>query len=1189
MTSNIRYSENNDYLKWESYYHKIYRDELEYIRQRRQKGDKDTTEIASSTTPLPADKIDEKKDVLPTTDTNFVGLCLSGGGIRSATFSLGFIQALYQYKILHRVDYLSTVSGGGYIGSCLTSLLNSPVDKSFDPDAYFLWEEENFPFAKPDLRDEDESKKTNTASAEKISAEKPAVRHLRYYSNYLTPIGDIFDKYFAPFLIVTRGMFFNFLILFPVILLFGLLLTVFYKLPSPTVMGNHLLLNIDVFTESLIERREVTEDFEYFILQHTSEFGNITEEEKYLLVKKDPLLSHTFSQKLHEMDNAEIAVRSHLWSIVVIPATAFLVMIVSAIFYFFLAKIDQAKAGDKDTSARYSSISRITSSFTTQTELGNRYRFNRIFSFFAVFSVAFLAVELFGAALIFWGHYDVPNKIAFVSLLTFLAPKLLQGGKPQVVSEKKWGKISGTLILFTLTPLILLYTTGLFINLIRGESGFISDSIHWLNYPAGIFICFISLYIVSFRFNINKISLHNFYRDRLCRAYIFQGSNREPQVGGVFHTVENKDELKLSTLYNSNYNTGPYHIINANLNLKKKLPDGNDNGGVFRKGESFIFSKYWCGSEKTGYRSTTAYEKADPHLDLGSAMAISGAAVNIGMGEGDMPAFRLLMGLLNIRLGYWAPNPNPKNCKDSPWHGKTIPAACCALNEWTGNYALNYKFINLTDGGHFDNIGVYELLRRRCKYIIVADAEADPDMEFQALSYLLRLARIDFGIEIKIDISGLVRDEKSKFSAQHCAVGIIQYPKYGDQPEEEGYLLYCKSTLTGDEPAHLYEYHVKNPDFPHETTADQWFKEQQFEAYRELGYHIGKSVLTFSDAIKDSTPMEEIFNQLKEFWYPQSLANKKFFTHHSSELSNIFNQIKSNPDLKFMDSQIYPEWHELMDDTRNKAKELIVALPETDAEKRAGFYTCNQMIQLMENVYTDLRLEEYYNHPDNRGWLNLFTIWSWSSMLRVTWAICACTYGAKFQKFCERRLELCESDVQVDNLGTFTKEDLINQESRHKLKFSLNPYEQKILSDFIVLPSSAPRSLYAFQIRVTNPVSNDDYINFCFGFALVMIDSKAKKMEIEYFRIQDHLRRMGLGRKAMQHCVIKLLQENDPDFEQTEELSVSNLQYLAGISLKDIDVSFKRKYSCNQKKVRQILDSVCTEIETALLKEEEYL
>ena len=138
-----------------------------------------------------------------------------------------------------------------------------------------------------------------------------------------------------------------------------------------------------------------------------------------------------------------------------------------------------------------------------------------------------------------------------------------------------------------------------------------------------------------------------------------------------------------------------------------------------------------------------------------------------------------------------------------------------------------------------------------------------------------------------------------------------------------------------------------------------------------------------------------------------------------------------------MDYQIFPEWADLLKGVKSKPARKL--WPPDDARQiRKGFYICNLMIRFMENVYTDLILEEEYNHPDNRGWLNLFMHWSWAGMFRITWSISACTYGARFQSFCERQLKL--------NLGSIMVQNLADGHDAGQLKRSLNDYENMIFN-----------------------------------------------------------------------------------------------------------------------------------------------
>ena len=177
-----------------------------------------------------------------------------------------------------------------------------------------------------------------------------------------------------------------------------------------------------------------------------------------------------------------------------------------------------------------------------------------------------------------------------------------------------------------------------------------------------------------------------------------------------------------------------------------------------------------------------------------------------------------------------------------------------------------HKWVNLSDGGHIENLAAIELLRRRCKFIIVGDGEADPKLHFNGMATLIRYARIDLGIQIEIDLDDLRlsggENDGDRRSREHFALGRIKYPG-----GEEGYLLYLKSSYTGDEDEVIKEYRHRNPDFPHEPTADQFFDENQFEAYRALGQHIGEKALEIapvsSDKILSFAEMDEWFSALE--------------------------------------------------------------------------------------------------------------------------------------------------------------------------------------------------------------------------------------------------------------------------------------------------------------------------------------
>ena len=150
-----------------------------------------------------------------------------------------------------------------------------------------------------------------------------------------------------------------------------------------------------------------------------------------------------------------------------------------------------------------------------------------------------------------------------------------------------------------------------------------------------------------------------------------------------------------------------------------------------------------------------------------------------------------------------------------------------------------------------------ELLRRRCKYIIIGDGEADPNHHFNGLATLIRTARIDLGVHVDINVDA-IRLRETGLCREHWTIGRIRYP----EEDKRGYLLYLKSSVTGDEDEVVHQYRSDNPSFPHESTADQFFAEGQFEAYRDLGQHVGEGVLKHPTHLRD--PSNEAANTSRE-------------------------------------------------------------------------------------------------------------------------------------------------------------------------------------------------------------------------------------------------------------------------------------------------------------------------------------
>ncbi len=616
--------------------------------------------------------------------------------------------------------------------------------------------------------------------------------------------------------------------------------------------------------------------------------------------------------------------------------------------------------------------------------------------------------------------------------------------------------------------------------------------------PAWLFLIAIAIEVWVFSWlsvDINQTSVHGLYRDRLASAYLV-GRNTHGDVD-----IEEDIDLQDICLYEA-FSTAPYHLINVAHNLQHS----KDISIRERDSDFFVFSKRFTGGARTGYCLSENLEKVFPQMDLATAMAISAAAAAPNMGKGTSRAMVALLTLLNVRLGYWIPNPGRLEAAQAKrtlglsgerrdealraWSltalGSEKPAPEIAerlqkivdaqkqkvrarlrnknlglsfpevfsrelldiRRRWENTYedisvrrphpspgptpdhglvglglsgggirsaTLNLgilqaldragvfdhvdylstvsgggylgssistlmrtrerlhsevtgraettvdedfrqihvesnsgqkhhtyrfhpdaeitdavesgevalgtplirprlergglwdrflwrvqprkfiaemfslldekaKWVNLSDGGHIENLATIELLRRRCRFIITGDGEADPRLYFGSLATLIRYARIDLGIQIDIDPAAIrLRDPvNDRRSRDHFALGTIRYPKTGKGGGYEpttGYLLYLKSSFSGDEEEIIQQYRADNPEFPHESTADQFFDEGQFEAYRALGQHIGERALEYAPGGKKGAEFSDWNN-----WYVQGKGVADYFERWFADL-----------------------------------------------------------------------------------------------------------------------------------------------------------------------------------------------------------------------------------------------------------------------------------------------------------------
>ncbi|HVW87240.1 MAG TPA: hypothetical protein VHB50_21285, partial [Bryobacteraceae bacterium] len=260
------------------------------------------------------------------------------------------------------------------------------------------------------------------------------------------------------------------------------------------------------------------------------------------------------------------------------------------------------------------------------------------------------------------------------------------------------------------------------------------------------------------------------------------------------------------------------------------------------------------------------------------------------------------------------------------------------------------------------------------------DAECDESLQFGSLGNLIRICETDFGAKIDIDVSS-IQQQKETHSLAHCTVGRITYSN-----GSLGYLLYLKSSVTGDESVGIAQYRSVHPSFPHETTADQFFSEDQFESYRSLGYHVVKHALR---SIQPGSHPVNIAEKLYDVWAPAGFSNESFL-RHTKTLDQVWERFRRSPGL-----------HAFLSELMGNGAPAAAAMPVTE-EVCAGV----ELIQLMENVFLDLRLDDFWDHPDNRGWAMLFMSWARSPLFRAIWIHTRRTFGIRFEYFCEERLGL---------------------------------------------------------------------------------------------------------------------------------------------------------------------------------------
>jgi hypothetical protein len=807
------------------------------------------------------------KPANPLRSVDAVGLALSGGGVRSASVCLGVMQALNHHDAIRNIDYLSTVSGGGYAGSALSASMSATGG--------------DFVFGE---------RRTNpNAPLSSEIKDTEAFKHIRNYSNYLIP-GGMRDLVTAA-AIVVRGLVANIALVLPVLLLLAALMVHSNPNRSNLFVSNifgHSLGKYIPISHFGITLTLVLAGLGLFLIwalirswlppNKHSEFRGWLPflGASYLIViavsfvcELQPFVVAGMFEASDQLANPQDALVALVtgW----VKSLAAIATPIAAVVTFFRKQI-----GD------------MLKSTTAESHWSKQL--------FAVVSKGLVWVAGAALPLLIWigflylCYWGIINDKA-VNPQTAACPPAVSGTVGTVNVDRTGPACGGNIDIklrldgcstCAAAPLAgpmtanqsdpqtrhtpdWLLAAAQFVS--KTVKGYVISRPLWLLYlVVGLIVL-----VLSWLLKPNANSLHRLYRDRLSKAFLFdprEFATPDRVTIGEPSRDQGRDFKPLDTLRMSELDprNAPYHLVNAALNIQGS--DYANRRG--RNADFFIFSPKYIGSEATDYAPMPEFERAAPQLDLATAMAISGAAASSNMGSNTIRPLTPTLAFLNVRLGYWLKNPMLL----SPTQTRYPVGICSRIRAWlrfyepviflwaeiTGRLYENAEAVYLTDGGHIENLGIYELLRRRCRVIIAVDAEADSSMHFPSFITLERYARLDLGVRIDLpwepirETTLALMDPPQKDSkpvmpeasfGPHVAVGKIDYGG-----GEIGYLVYIKSSLTGDENDYIRDYARRYSSFPHESTGDQFFSEEQFEVYRALGFHMMHAALSGDDNVR---------------------------------------------------------------------------------------------------------------------------------------------------------------------------------------------------------------------------------------------------------------------------------------------------------------------------------------------------
>ncbi|QGZ58399.1 patatin-like phospholipase family protein [Paraburkholderia acidiphila] len=775
------------------------------------------------------------------------GIALSGGGIRSATFCAGLLNALAQNRVFHRFDLMSTVSGGGYIGATIGKLFQNAGECDKAP-----------------------------LDVEQALADMDARRFsgwLRANGRYLIPGG-------------TRD------ILFAVANFIRALLTVHAHLAVLSLVLGSLLVGMDLAMwgwadcissgASCRAPSWITTDtlaavspwptiwillplLVWFGAALVFAYGAAPEEKSANFSARHGLVALACAATIYAMFHFGVFAsdeqgRGMYFDRVRMPIVWFVgivALLAACIVGIVLAWILR-HTGSREPE-------HLRNRFTRWLALDLRI----IFAVIALGIIDGLAWWLARGDLD--GQSTAGASIAVTAVvLRALLPKLAE--LPQNLAPQTRARLLDLVNLAGLALLILLVV--FWVSLVHRAAmtalfpgdGMIAldfaSATQWLAIIGGPALAVVLL-TSSDSNALNRSSLYAFYRARLVRSYLgaanprrFDSRSNDATAAVPLHPSENAqpsavdevhplDDVSIHA-YAPHEAGGPVHLINVCLNQTR-----DPRGGLCNQDRKGLLMTIGPSGHCRVGRGPWQRMAAAGAPSLGSWMAISGAAVGPGLGMNTRPGLAALSMIAGLRLGYWWDGDSlprgPGDTRKSRWQRVLSPKYGQFFAELFGHFdGQSSRYQYLSDGGHFENTGAYTLLQEQCELIVMADCGADARYSFRDLENLVRKARIDLQTEItflrpKAELAhaiprfGSIDDIASPEGSTCLALARVTYRDHG----QTGHVIVVKPNISADMPVDLVNFKADNPLFPQESTTDQLFSEAQWESYFRLGQTLG--------------------------------------------------------------------------------------------------------------------------------------------------------------------------------------------------------------------------------------------------------------------------------------------------------------------------------------------------------------